>query len=132
MARLPSSLLSYRVDWDTLDDAIDGGAFVRWIDAPAWRYFGDAVMEHVLAGRAECPICYDAVIEADGSIEWVCLRGRRDTCEWCLRKGAESRVPAPVPPRHVARAAEIQFQAKIDGLRRKVEEAKSKRKKAAS
>lgn len=132
MARLPSSMFSYRVDWDSLDDAIDGGVFVRWADDPAWRWFGVSVMDLVQAGRADCPVCVDTVVRDDGEVEWINLRRPGQTCPWCLRRGAEERIPTETPPRHVARAAEIKFKAKIDGTRRKLEAESKRKKKAAS
>jgi len=134
--RYQSSWLSYEVDWSALDDAIDSGRFVRWIDDPAWRWYGSPYMDHVLAGDVECPVCFEAVVEetilpppepADGeapadpppppeivrSIRWINLRRPHQTCPYCLRKGWEERIPDETPPRHVAAAEEIKFKARI-------------------
>lgn len=119
MARIPSSLLSYDVDWSSLDDEIDAGRFVRWVDDPAWRWYGSPYEDLMLDGQAECPVCFEALVDPDGSLRWVSLRRPRQTCPYCLRSGREERIPSPTPPKHVSRAAEIKFKARIKAARKK-------------
>lgn len=94
-------------DLERLDDSIDRGTVILWVDDPCARWLGEAAEEAMYGGMVvfdaggrpvsrvpfPCPICEDS-------------RPRKQTCPYCLRRGADRRLPLRKPPAHLARALE--------------------------
>lgn len=95
-------------DLERLDDQIDRGTVILWVDDPCARWLGEAAEEAMYEGMVifdsagrparrvpfPCPICED-------------VRPPRRTCPYCHRKGTEKRLPLRRPTPLMARQLEL-------------------------
>lgn len=95
--------MTYVEDWERIDREIDSGSRVRWLDDPAWRWYG-AALPLVEAGVIGCPVCWE------GRPEGV-------TCGFCLRTGPDGAMPRTHPRAPLASA--VRFRAKARAKRPK-------------